>query len=155
MKLGDVLKKERERRKLSVEEIASRLDLSADEYNQIETGNSPLEEWGPQLGRVAIKLRTPTSRLISAAGKSADARKVAGQCGTLIKHHREIKGLGQNELAQMLDVPVAKIISIENGESPLETYGPLLLGVAEVFEQPVFNLLYPCGLPLEKLNDYP
>jgi len=155
MKLGDVLRKERERRKLSVEEVASRLALTADEYNEMETGNSPLEEWGPQLGRVAIKLGTPTSRLISEAGKSADAGQVAGQCGMLIRHHRERRGFGQSELAEMLEVPVAKIVSIENGESPLETYGPLLLRVAEVLEQPVFNLLYPCGLPLEKLNDYP
>ena len=25
----------------------------------------------------------------------------------------------------------------------------------EMIEQPVFNLFYPCGLPLDKLDDYP
>lgn len=44
---------------------------------------------------------------------------------------------------------------IERGESPLEEFGPLLLRFAEMIEQPVFNLLYPCSLPLEKLEDYP
>ena len=37
----------------------------------------------------------------------------------------------------------------------IEKYGPLLLHFAELIEQPVFNLFYPCGLPLEKLDDYP
>jgi hypothetical protein len=44
---------------------------------------------------------------------------------------------------------------IERGESPLEEFGPLLLRFAELVEQPVFNLFYPCSLPLEKLEDYP
>jgi len=49
----------------------------------------------------------------------------------------------------------AKYSEIENGESPLEYCGPFLLRFAEVIEQPIFNLFYPCGVPLDKLVDYP
>jgi hypothetical protein len=29
------------------------------------------------------------------------------------------------------------------------------LRFAEMIEQPIFNLFYPCGLPLQELQDYP
>jgi hypothetical protein len=55
----------------------------------------------------------------------------------------------------MIGAPVSLIESIESGASPLETYAPLLLAFAELIDQPIFNLFYPCGLPLDKLTDYP
>jgi transcriptional regulator with XRE-family HTH domain len=152
MKLGDVLRKERMRKKLTLEDVVSGLGSA---YGDFETGTSPVEEWGPKLGRIAVKLHTPTSRLISETGKSAQAKQVKGQCGVLIKKHRERRGLNSEELAGLLGVSIEEINSIENGESPLETYGPLLLGFAEMIEQPIFNLFYPCGLPLDEVNDYP
>jgi transcriptional regulator with XRE-family HTH domain len=155
MKLGDVLRKERERKKLSVEQMAGDLGLFVEEYGRWESGESPIEEWGPKLARLAVKLSTPTSRLISETGKSAQAKQQDGQCGKLIKTHREKRKLTHEELATKLEVPVEEIVSIEEGESPLETYAPVLLRFAEVIDQPVFNLFYPCGLPLEKLQDYP
>ena len=45
MKLGDVLKKERERKRLSVEAAAESLGLSPEAYQQLEEGASPIEEW--------------------------------------------------------------------------------------------------------------
>ena len=155
MKLGDVLKKERERKKVTAGDMSARLGISAEQYDQMETGDSPAEEWGPRLALIAIELKTPTSRFISETGKSAQARQVEGQCGTLIKTHREKRGVAQKDLAEKLGIPVSEIESIENGSSPLEVYAPLLLSFAEAIDQPIFNLFYPCGLPLDKLNDYP
>lgn len=153
MKLGDVLKKEREKRQLSVEETASKLGISEDEYQQIEGGQSPAEEWGPALAQIAINLETPTSRLLAESGRFEDCKQ--GQAGGLIKGHRERREKTPDELAEALEMPVEKYNEIEAGKSPLEKYGPLFLGFAEAIEQPVFNLFYPCGLPFQELDDYP
>lgn len=153
MKLGDVLKKERERKKLSFENTASQLGLSEDEYREIEGGTSPAEKWGPLLALVAIQLETPTSRLLAESGKSADTKQ--GQAGQLITKHRERRQKTPEQMAEKLEIPLDDYKQIEAGESGIEKYGPLLLHFAELIEQPVFNLFYPCGLPLDKLDDYP
>jgi transcriptional regulator with XRE-family HTH domain len=153
VKLGDVLKKEREKKKLSFEETASKLGLSEDEYREVEAGSSPAEKWGPLLAKIAIKLETPTSRLLADSGKSADTK--AGQAAELIKKHRERRNKTADQLAEQLEISQEEYQQIEGGDSGIEKYGPLLLHFAELIEQPVFNLFYPCGLPLEKLDDYP
>jgi transcriptional regulator with XRE-family HTH domain len=155
MKLGDVLKKERERKGLSSMEVASSLGLSLEDYMEMEAGLSPLEEWGPKLSRIAVRLKTPTSRLINEDGVYTEAEQARRQCGKLIKRNRERIGLTQEELARRLDLPLSELILIENGESLLETYAPILLHFAEIVNQPIFNLSFPCGLPLDKINDYP
>jgi len=153
VKLGDVLKKERERKKLSLSDMASRLGISEENYSEMEGGNSPAEKWGPLLARVAIKLETPTSRLLADSGKSADTK--AGQAGELIRKHRERRQKTVDQIAEQLEISKEDYEEIEAGRSGIEEFGPLLLHYAEVIEQPVFNLFYPCGLPLEKLDDYP
>lgn len=155
MKLGDVLKKERERKKLSTADTAGKLGIAEDHYRELEAGASPAEQWGPLLARVAIQLETPTSRLLADSGKSADTQK--GQAGTLIRKHRESRHKTVDQMAQELEISKQDYEEIEAGQSGIEEYGPLLLHFAEVIEQPVFNLFYPCGLPLDKLevNDYP
>ena len=155
MKLGDVLRKERQRKRLPEEVVAQALSLPVDEYRALEGGESQIEEWGQKLAQIAIKLATPTSRLISETGRAAQAKQVDGQCAKLIRSHRERRQLGQQEFAERVGMSVDEIAAIENGHSPLETYAPLLLRFAEVIDQPIFNLFYPCGLPLEKLEDYP
>jgi transcriptional regulator with XRE-family HTH domain len=155
MKLGDVLKKERERKKLTVEDVAARLKISSGEYLEIEAGTSPAELWGPRLALIAIALQAPTSRLIAETGKFKQAAQVSGQCGNLVRARREDRGLSQLELAQKIEAQASDVESIENGDSPLEHYAPILLAFAETIDQPIFNLFYPCGLPLDKLTDYP
>lgn len=155
MKLGDVLRKERERKRLSISDVASTLGVTEPEYEALEAGNSPIEEWGPKLALIATRLKTPTSRFISKTGKAAQAERGTGQCGSFIKAHRERSEVSQEELAQALGVSVSEIASIENGESPLEEFAPLLLRFAELIKQPIFNLFYPCGLPFDRLDDYP
>jgi len=155
MKLGDVLAKERARKKLTVNDVATALGLPVEAYEELEGGASPIEEWGPRLAEIAIKLSTPTSRLISDTGKSAQTRQIPGQCGNLIKKHRENRNLSQEELAKQLEWPIEQLVSVENGESPLEQYAPILLQFAETINQPIFNLFYPCGLPFKELQDYP
>ena len=172
MKLGEVLKKEREGRgfshvELSAAEVAEKLGISEDEYLRIEAGGSPAELWGPHLAHVAIALETPTSRLLADSGRFADCKE--GQAGPLIKGHRERREKTIEEMVESLNSWTEEMADqegyrqltredyeqIEAGESPIETYGPLFLGFAELIEQPVFNLFYPCGLPFQELDDYP
>lgn len=155
MKLGDVLRKERERKKISPEDMAGKLGIPDEQYREMEAGGSPAERWGPLLAQVAIKLETPTSRLLADSGRSADTQN--GQAGQLIRKHRERRGKTVDQMAEELEIPKQEYEEIEAGSSGIEQYGPLLLHYAEVIEQPVFNLFYPCGLPLDKLeyNDYP
>ncbi|HYO14932.1 MAG TPA: helix-turn-helix domain-containing protein [Thermoanaerobaculia bacterium] len=153
MKLGDVLKKERERKKLSLEDMAGRLGIPEEKYREMEGGDSPAGRGGPALARIAITLETPTSRLLAESGRSADTRP--GQAGELIRKHRERRNKTADQLADEIEVSKEEYQQIEAGQSPIEEYGPLLLHYAEVIEQPVFNLFYPCGLPLDKLDDYP
>ena len=153
MKLGDVLKKEREKKGASVEEAAERLGISTDDYGTLESGESDAEKWAPLLAEIAIKLETPTSRLVSETGRSEDARQ--GQTGKLIRQYRERHSLSAEDLAEGIGVSQEEYAQIEAGDSPLEGYGPQMLAFAELIEQPVFNLFYPCGLPFQELDDYP
>ncbi len=173
MKLGDVLKKERKGRgfstvgELPVEEVAEKLDISPDEYRQVEAGKSPAELWGPHLAHIAVALETPTSRLLAESGRFDDTE--AGQAGILIRGHREEREKSMAEMVEALnswqeemeeqdgyrELTREDYEQIEEGKSPIEKYGPLLLGFAEIIEQPVFNLFYPCGLPFQELDDYP
>ncbi len=172
MKLGDVLKKERKGKGLSVAkglsaaEVAEKLGISEDEYRDIEAGESPAEFWGPHLAHIAIELEIPTSRLLAKSGRFADTQE--GQAGSLIKGHRQEREKSVEEMVESLNShdemgsqegyqPITReeYEQTEAGESPVEKYGPLLLGFAEVIEQPVFNIFYPCGLPFQELDDYP
>ena len=153
MKLGDVLKKERENKELSTEEVAAKLGISQEEYEKMEAGDSEAEQWGPHLAQIAIELETPTSRLLADSGRSEDTRE--GQAGELIKKHREQRGKTVEQMAEALEISVDEYQRIEAGQSPIEQQGPRLLAFAEAIEQPVFNIFYPCGLPFQELDDYP
>lgn len=156
MKLGDVLKKEREKKELSTEEVASKLDISTDEYGAMEAGESDAERWGPILAHIAIELETPTSRLLAESGRSEDCKD--GQAGGLIKGHRETREKTTEQMVEALsqfEVTAEEYASVEAGKSPIEVMGPRFLAFAEAIEQPVFNLFYPCGLPFQELDDYP
>ncbi len=175
MKLGDVLKKEREGRglsypqDLSTADVAEKLGISEDEYEEIEAGGSPAELWFPHLCHIAVELGVPTSRLLAESGRFQDTTQ--GQAGTLIRQHREESEKSVNEMVEALNgrewqeemqsqegyrqLTREDYEQVEAGESPIEKYGPLMLGFAEVIEQPVFNLYYPCGLPFQELDDYP
>ena len=150
MKLGEVLMKERERKKLSLEDMAGRLGIPVEKYQEIEAGGSEGETWGPLLAKIAIKLETPTSRLLAESGRAADTR--AGQAGELIRKHRERRNKSSEQMAELLEVSREEYERIEAGQSPIEEYGPFFLRFAEVIEQPVFNLFYPFGLPLDRLS---
>lgn len=153
MKLGDVLKKERENKKLSIEEVAEKLGISTEEWQTMEAGESPAEQWGPRLAQIAIELETPTSRLLADSGRFEDTKK--GQAGGLIRKHRERREKSVAEMAEAVEISEEEYEAIEAGDSELEVYGPRFLGFAEAIEQPVFNLFYPCGLPFQELDDYP
>ena len=94
--------KERERKKLSLDDMAGRLGIPAEKYQEIEAGSSPAETWGTRLANIAIQLETPTSRLLAESGKSADTR--AGQAGELIHKHREKRGKTPEQMAEALGI---------------------------------------------------
>jgi transcriptional regulator with XRE-family HTH domain len=144
--------KERERKKLSLEDMAGRLELPVEEYRTIEAGDSEAEKWGPLLAKVAIKLETPTSRLLADSGKFAETNKEQGQAGQLIRKHRERRQKSAEDMAKLLEISDAEYREIEDGGSGIEKWGPFFLHFAEIIEQPVFNLFYPFGLPLDKLR---
>lgn len=157
MKLGDVLKKERENKGLDVEKTASALGISEKDYKSMEAGESEIEKWGPVLAQIAIELETPTSRLLAESGRSEDVDP--SQVGGLIKGHRERREKSADDMAKALaDYGVTsadEYSAIEQGETPIGEIGKRLLAFAETIEQPVFNLFYPCGLPFQELDDYP
>jgi transcriptional regulator with XRE-family HTH domain len=153
MRLAEVLRKERERRGVSIAAAAARLNISEADYRQLERGRSPAEKWAIVLGRLALTLGTPTARLISEDGKAAAVQP--GACGPLIRRRREERQTSPEALAAAAELSAAEYEEIEMGASPLEVFGPQLLRFAELIEQPIYNLLYPCGVPLEKLEDYP
>jgi transcriptional regulator with XRE-family HTH domain len=151
--LGDVLRKERQGRSLSAADVAEKLGLALSDYEQIEQGLSPAERWGPVLAKIAIRLETPTSRLLSESGRAEDTQ--AGACGVRIQAARVQRGLTPTIVAEYAELSSSDYGLVESGQSPIEQYGPLLLRFAEVVDQPVFNLFYPCGIAFEKLEDYP
>lgn len=153
MKLGDVLRKERQARGLSLADVSARIGIPETEYERIEQGLSPAEKWGPVLAKIAIRLETPTSRLICASGRSIDA--TPGGCGPRVKARREERGITAEATAEYLELPPLEYAEIEAGRSPIEQCAPMLLRFAEVVDQPIFNLFYPCGIAFEKLEDYP
>jgi transcriptional regulator with XRE-family HTH domain len=160
MKLGDVIKKEREGKtglnryhQLTVEEVAGKLGVAPAEWQIFESGDSPVEKWFPTLCQIAVTLKVPTSRLLAKSGKSKDTKP--GQAAHLIREHREERGKTVEEMAALLEMSVDDYLPIEKGTSPIEKVGPLMLGFAELIEQPVFNLYLPCGVLYSKLEDYP
>ena len=155
MTLGDVLKKERNRRDLSERFVAQHMRLTESEYQNLESGDSPIEEWGPQLAQLAISLGTPTARLISETGKPSQVVGGSRTCGSLIQTYRNKRGMSHSDLAEQLGCAVFDVQSIEDGNSPLEVYAPLLLAFATCIDQPIFNLFYPCGIAFDQLDDYP
>ena len=126
---------------------------TAAEWRTIETGDSPVEEWFPVLCQLAVKLKVPTSRLLAKSGKSKDTKP--GQAARLIRERREERGKTVEEMAALVEMTVDGYLPIEKGTSPIEKIGPLMLGFAELIEQPVFNLYLPCGVLYSKLEDYP
>ena len=150
MKLGEVLMKERERKKLSKEDVASKLGISLEEYDQIEAGESEAEKWFPLLCLTAVKLSVPTSRLLAESGKSKDCNP--GQAGPLIKGHRERRQMTADQMAEQLEVSREEYEQVEAGQSGIEKWGPLFLHFAEIVELPVFNFYLPFGLPYNQLR---
>lgn len=159
MKLGDVMCKERtgnglnRSRRYSVPEIARELGITEDEYSQLEAGASPAERWFPLLCELAVKLEVPTSRLVASSGASLDTRR--GRVGALIWQHRENRGKTIEEVSSAVGLTLDEYRVIERGESPIETYGPLMLKFSELIDQPIFNLYLPCGVPYRCLDAYP
>ncbi len=153
MKLGDVLKKERQKAGLAEEAVAASLGLDAEAYAALEAGESEAEAWGPILAQLAIHLEVPTSRLLSASGRSQDVESNGPE--RLIAERRQARGLSGKDMASALGLSEEQYAAIEAGDTPLGEVGKQLLAFAEVIEQPVFNLFYPCGLPFQELDDYP
>lgn len=154
MKQGEVLMKEREKKKLSLEDLAAKLGMPVESYRAVEAGESPAEKWGPVIRDLAVALEVPTSRMFAPSGKVADTRP--GQAGELIRKHREAKGLSADAVAAKAGISAEEYQQIESGTSEIETWGPFFMRFAAEVLDPhfpgvVFNLFHPFGLPFEKL----
>jgi len=159
MKQGQVLMKEREKKKLSLEDLAGKLAMPAEGYREIEAGDSPAEKWGPVIRELAVTLAVPTSRMFAPSGKVADTRR--GQAGELIRKHREAKGLSVEAVAEKVGISADEYREIESGSSDIEEWGPFFMRFAAEVLDPnfpgvVFNLFLPFGLKFEQLalTDY-
>ena len=159
MKQGEVLMKEREKKKLSLEDLAGKLAMPAERYREIEAGGSPAEKWGPVIRELAVTLEVPTSRMFAPSGKVADTRR--GQAGELIRKHREAKGLSVEAVAEKVGISADEYREIESGSSDIEEWGPFFMRFAAEVLDPnfpgvVFNLFLPFGLKFEQLalTDY-
>jgi DNA-binding XRE family transcriptional regulator len=152
MKLGEVLAHQRQRAGLTTSQAASCMQISDDEYQELESGTSDAEEWAPILAMAAVTLGTPTSRLFSESGKARDA--TPGRAAHLLMQHRNKLAMSVHEMAETLDVSPEKLVALEESGSRMEQLGIRLLRFAETIEQPVFNLLHPRGLPLADAVDY-
>lgn len=155
MKQGEVLMKERERKKISLEDLAEKLGMPAENYREIEAGDSPAEKWGPIIRDLAVALEVPTSRMFATSGKWADTRR--GQAGPLIRGHREAKGKNAEAIAEKIKLSIEDYRQIEDGSSDIEEWGPFFMHFAVEVLDPhfpgvVFNLFHPFGLPFEKLS---
>src|SRR5947209_7856443 len=144
--------KERERRKISTEEMAGKVGLPLDRYLEVEAGDSPAERWGPAIRELAVALQVPTSRMFATSGKSADTRP--GQAAELIRGHREARKLSAADVAAKMGVSPEEYAQVESGSSEIEEWGPFFLRFAESLESgfPVFNLFDQFGLSIETLR---
>jgi transcriptional regulator with XRE-family HTH domain len=152
MTVGEVLRKERTRKGLAAEAVAVSMQLTPDEYQLMEVGTSAMEKWGVLLSHLAVALETPVSRLLSLSGKAVDVRH--GNAPKLIRERRERCGKSAAEVAQNLEISEELYREIELGETPIEEYGRRALAFAELVGEPVFNLFFPCGLPVGSVADY-
>ena len=122
------------------------------------------------LERQAAGVEEVEDRLVDDLGETQEQRTVlldrrlAGldlQVLLLRKRRREksveeiLEAVNRERVDPTPELSQEEYLEIEAGKSPIEKYGPLFLGFAEVIEQPVFNLFYPCGLPFQELDDYP
>src|SRR5436305_9082583 len=65
---GELIRKHREARQLSPEEVADKTGLTAEEYSGIESGNSEIEELGPFFLRFAEVIEQPVFNLFHPFG---------------------------------------------------------------------------------------
>eukprot|EP00667_Euglena_gracilis_P033505 EG_transcript_54879 len=80
--VGRRMKLERERTRVSKEEMAAQLHMDLDKYQTVEEGRSDLEVWATVTGQLAINLAKPFNRLLSDSGRWEDVRE--GQVGRRI-----------------------------------------------------------------------
>ena len=138
--IGELLRRARTRKRLSLEDVSRQLGLDVQTLSRWEERDPELEKWGKVLADIAIQLSVPTSRLVSESGRSDAAQQ--GQCGARIRALREARGLSAGSLAAAVGLAAEDYARLEAGQSPLEEIGPRLLRMAELVDLPVFNLLY-------------
>jgi len=67
MKLGEVLKKERERKKLTAEDVAGRIAIPLEQYMLMEGGESPIG-----VASTVVDLTSPVPRVLRQGAVSID-----------------------------------------------------------------------------------
>jgi transcriptional regulator with XRE-family HTH domain len=125
--------------------------ISAEALEEIERGHSDIEYWGGVLGSCAVALAVPTRTLIAERGTRGQQFQYAHEVATgdLILRKRTQLGIVMADMAAKVALSEPELSAIESGSSGLEKWSKLLLHVAELFDQRVYDLLYP-GHRLER-----
>ena len=152
MTLAALSAAERKKFGLGVDELARRIGASEADVRELEAGAEAAESWGAALAEIAVALGVPMSRFVAETGRAADYQ--AGSCGRLTRSRREERGLSIDQLAASSGVSREMLSALESGTSPAERWLPILLGVAQALDQPLFNFFYPYGVPLRELDAY-
>jgi transcriptional regulator with XRE-family HTH domain len=143
--IGEVLQENRQRLKWSVEHLAGLLSVSVEALEEIERGHADLEYWGSVLGSFAVALRVPTRTLVAARGERGKQFQFASETATgeLILRKRTAAGIAMADMATKCQLTEKELSAVEAGTSGLEHWSKLLLHMAELFDQRVYDLLYP------------
>ncbi|MGH9348417.1 MAG: hypothetical protein ACRD26_14250 [Vicinamibacterales bacterium] len=150
MTLAELLVAERTKCGVGIDALASRLGVSTSDLQELEAGAEPAEAWGALVADLAIALGVPMSRFIAETGKASDYR--TGNCGRLARHWRVTRGLALQQVAVSSGIAQEALNKLESGDSPAERWLPVLLGIAQEIDQPLFNFFYPYGVPLRELD---
>jgi transcriptional regulator with XRE-family HTH domain len=137
---------------LSAEEFARLAACAPAELEQLERGEHPAERWFPVLCGAAVTLEVPVGLLVSPDGRSDSSDDAIG---SRLLAARSRLGLSVEAMAQSLRLSAVEYASVERGHAPFESCGKLMLRVAEVLDQPLFNLYMPCGVSYRDLDNYP
>jgi transcriptional regulator with XRE-family HTH domain len=113
VKLGDVMRKERERCGLSAVQVASTLNLDIGEHADIENGKSAAEQWGPIIAAIAMKFRVPIARLLSVNGRSDWFGK--NTVARLLEQHRRLADASRDAVAGEIGIDAGQYAAAEDG----------------------------------------
>ena len=134
-RIGQRIRQRREAQELTLEDLASRLDITPPRLWQIENGSTPRVD---RLVGIALALGVSASELLGEAVETARPPSVE-QLGRRIRLRRVELGLTQKDLGEAIGMPFQQLHRIEAGKRFLRV--EQLVEVARALRCPVGYLL--------------